>query len=141
MTYHIPCSNPKLDKTMNSEQFNQVVEAIMEGKYSWACVLLLRFAGYNPLHYIPYRTYNRLLKENCQVGRHTNCKTDTLNTDNQNAAIGSESLESRKCLNKIKDLGYLEAIAEPQVRGNGGHFDPWLVIKTQKINSIFRELK
>jgi hypothetical protein len=49
---------------MTTEQFNQVVDAILAGKYSWACVLILRFAGYNPLHYIPYRTYNRLMKEN-----------------------------------------------------------------------------
>lgn len=53
---------------MNSAQLNQIVEAILAGKYSWACVLILRFAGYEPLHYIPYRTYNRLLKENCQNG-------------------------------------------------------------------------
>ncbi|MCJ8279018.1 MAG: HetP family heterocyst commitment protein, partial [Rivularia sp. ALOHA_DT_140] len=52
-----------LDKTLHPEQFDQVVEAILAGKYSWACVLMLRFAGYNPLHYIPYRTYNRLIKE------------------------------------------------------------------------------
>ncbi|NJL83445.1 MAG: HetP family heterocyst commitment protein [Chloroflexaceae bacterium] len=54
----------KLSKTMTPEQFDQVVEAILAGKYSWACLLILRFAGYNPLHYIPYRTYNRLMKEN-----------------------------------------------------------------------------
>ncbi|MCG5060054.1 MAG: HetP family heterocyst commitment protein [Limnoraphis sp. WC205] len=52
------------DKAMSEEQFNQVIEAILAGKYSWACVLILRFAGYNPLHYIPYRTYNRLMKDN-----------------------------------------------------------------------------
>jgi hypothetical protein len=33
-------SGTKLDKTMNPEQFNQVVEAILAGKYSWACVLI-----------------------------------------------------------------------------------------------------
>jgi hypothetical protein len=49
---------------MNPDQFNQVVTAIIEGKYSWACVLILRFAGYNPAHYIPYRTYKRLIKSN-----------------------------------------------------------------------------
>ncbi|MBE9012956.1 HetP family heterocyst commitment protein [Pseudanabaenaceae cyanobacterium LEGE 13415] len=49
---------------MNPEQFTQVFEAILEGKYSWACVLTLKFTGYNPLHYIPYRTYKRLIKEN-----------------------------------------------------------------------------
>lgn len=51
-------------KAMDAEQFEQVVKAIVEGKYSWACVLILRFAGYNPAHYIPYRTYKRLIKEN-----------------------------------------------------------------------------
>jgi hypothetical protein len=54
-----------------SEQVTQIIKAILEGKYSWACVLILRFYGYNPLHYIPYRTYKRLVKqnrygENCQ---------------------------------------------------------------------------
>ncbi|NJR59177.1 MAG: HetP family heterocyst commitment protein [Cyanobacteria bacterium CRU_2_1] len=55
-----------LDRAMSPGEFNEVVEAILQGKYSWACVLILRFAGYNPLHYIPYRTYTRLLKENRQ---------------------------------------------------------------------------
>ncbi len=64
-------SNSKLDKVMTPEQFSQIVEAILLGKYSWACVLILRFAGYNPLHYIPYRTYNRLMKEHCESGKLT----------------------------------------------------------------------
>jgi hypothetical protein len=54
----------KQDPVMTPEQFTQVFEAILDGKYSWACVLTLKFAGYNPLHYIPYRTYKRLLKDN-----------------------------------------------------------------------------
>lgn len=57
-------SNTKIDKVMTEEQFNQIVEAILGGKYSWACVLILKFAGYNPLHYLPYRTYKRLMKDN-----------------------------------------------------------------------------
>lgn len=57
-------TSTKQDKVMTQEQFNQIVEAIVDGKYSWACVLILRFADFNPLHYIPYRTYKRLLKEN-----------------------------------------------------------------------------
>lgn len=52
------------EKTMNEDQFDQVIDAILSGKYSWACVLILKFAGYNPLHYIPYRTYIRLVKDN-----------------------------------------------------------------------------
>ena len=56
--------NSPIKQAMNEEQFCQVIEAILDGKYSWACLLLLRFSGHNPLHYIPYRTYNRLIKEN-----------------------------------------------------------------------------
>lgn len=56
---------------MKPEQFNQVVEAIASGRYSWACLLILRFAGYNPLHYIPYRTYSRLIRENKQISQPT----------------------------------------------------------------------
>ena len=64
MNYSNQTSRNQRDKAMTEEQFNQVIEAILAGKYSWACVLILRFAGYNPLHYIPYRTYNRLVKDN-----------------------------------------------------------------------------
>lgn len=56
---------------MSTEQLNQVIEAIISGKYSWACVLILRFSGYNPLQYMPYRTYNRLIKQNYNLGNRT----------------------------------------------------------------------
>ncbi len=59
-----PFSSKKVDRSISAEQVQQIVVAIKERKYSWACVLMLRFAGHNPLQYIPYRTYNRLLKEN-----------------------------------------------------------------------------
>jgi len=63
-----PCSsNSKLEKSISPEQLEQIVEAISAGKYSWACVLILRFGGCNPGDYIPYNTFNRLLKENSQV--------------------------------------------------------------------------
>ncbi|MCT7972487.1 HetP family heterocyst commitment protein [Laspinema olomoucense] len=68
MTYQMSYANNQLNKVMTQEQFDLVVEAILSGKYSWACVLILRFGGYNPLHYIPYRTYNRLMKEQ-RLGR------------------------------------------------------------------------
>lgn len=54
-------------KTIDLKELNQIVAAILAGKYSWACVLFLHYLDYNPMHYIPYRTYNRLLKENCLV--------------------------------------------------------------------------
>ena len=62
MNKQLSSDNTKLDKFLTDEQFEQVVEAIRNEKYAWACVLILRFAGYNPLHYIPYRTYKFILK-------------------------------------------------------------------------------
>jgi hypothetical protein len=38
-------------KAVSPDQFDQVVKAILEGKYSWACVLMLQFVGYDPAHY------------------------------------------------------------------------------------------
>ena len=53
----------KYYKTLSRKQLDLVVGAISEGQYSWACFLLLKFSGYNPLQFIPYRTYNRLVKK------------------------------------------------------------------------------
>lgn len=114
------CSNTRFSKTMNPEQFNQVVEAILAGKYSWACVLILRFAGYNPLHYIPYRTYNRLIKENCQVGRQRGNKTDIADSKNSSVGAGAIDIDSHKCLSEITDLTYLEIVDEPCSKVRGG---------------------
>jgi hypothetical protein len=52
---------------MHKKQIEELLKAIIAGKYSWACVIILRFNGYEPVHYIPYRTYIRLLKENYQL--------------------------------------------------------------------------
>lgn len=116
MTERIRYSNTKVDKAMNQEQFEQVVEAIIAGKYSWACVLILRFAGYNPLHYIPYRTYNRLLKENCQVG--------------------TQSRQTPDSIERINDLGYLEVIGKQQTQVRGGNLDEWLSSTIQEYNAL-----
>ncbi|HYW20620.1 MAG TPA: HetP family heterocyst commitment protein [Nodularia sp. (in: cyanobacteria)] len=60
-------SSTQSSKKINTEQIEQIIKAIIAGKYSWACVLILRYSGYNPIDYIPYRTYIRLLKNNCLV--------------------------------------------------------------------------
>ncbi|TAE61151.1 MAG: heterocyst differentiation protein [Nostocales cyanobacterium] len=97
------------DKKINPEQFDQVVEAILAGKYSWACVLMLRFVGYNPLHYIPYRTYNRLLKENSRNPRSNTQKNDNLKIAKSASETRADShLEPSSLSKKIKDLAYLE---------------------------------
>ncbi len=67
MTQNITSYQTQMMRKINNEQIEQILKAIIAGKYSWACVLILRFAGYNPIDYIPYRTYIRLLKNNCLV--------------------------------------------------------------------------
>lgn len=90
----------EMTRAMTEEQFCQVVEAILNGKYSWACLLILKFAGYNPLHYIPYRTYNRLMKENSTAKRglhqlSEDCQKQALSVDNLPHLQTTEKISSR----------------------------------------------
>jgi len=80
------------------EQLEEIIAAILAGKYSWACFLLLRCTGYNPLDYIPYRTSNRLLKENSQMRKS----------------------ETQPALSKIADLDYVEVVREKRAGVRGG---------------------
>lgn len=117
--------NSKREKVMTPEQFNQVVEAILSGKYSWACVLILRFAGYNPLHYIPYRTYNRLMKENRPHAHRPN--TPPSAGDRPRESRNSDA-QPRKT-STISDLAYLDSIKGESlpVRGSYSNYflTPW----------------
>lgn len=69
---------------MNKKQIEEIVKTILARKYSWACVLILRFHGYDPVDYIPYRTYIRLLKEN-----YRNQSNETKDTANKAVDIRS----------------------------------------------------
>lgn len=101
MHYEISYPESKLDKVMTLEQFEQVVEAILAGKYSWACVLLLRFGGYNPLHYIPYRTYNRLLKEHQTTTRaQTTTRLNHLNNAHHAQRLDENNSQNSQGLTK-----------------------------------------
>lgn len=120
-----------LDKTVKAQQFDKVVEAILAGKYSWACVLMLRFGGYNPLHYIPYRTYNRLLKENSQTNRTKQQQSENLKMLKHANDSRSDNNMSSSCLGKIKDIAYLEVVGKQKTEIRAGSLDQRL---TQKIN-------
>lgn len=96
------------NRAMTEEQFDRIVEAIATGKYSWACLLILRFAGYNPLHYIPYRTYNRLMKRQLEEGKLP--------------AITNASARRSDSFKKFQDLPYLEEIDCQSKQIIGGRF-------------------
>ena len=105
-------SESQLNKVMTDDQFNQVVDAILSGKYSWACLLILRFSGYNPLHYIPYRTYNRLMKANRQLEKQSS----------RAIARSPESEErfKQKKTRRLQDIYYLEDVDRQSVEIKGG---------------------
>ncbi|MGK7898406.1 MAG: HetP family heterocyst commitment protein [Xenococcus sp. (in: cyanobacteria)] len=111
-------SESKLDRVMTAEQFDQIVEAIISGKYSWACVLILRFAGYNPLHYIPYRTYNRLTKDNSFDRRR---KEQVLTTSPGAGKSSKKSKSRKKYSGQLEDLTYLEELKECSAKLTGGN--------------------
>jgi hypothetical protein len=137
MAQQIPFSNPKINKGISPEQLNEIVEAILAGKYSWACVLLLRYAGYNPLHYIPYRTYNRLLKENCQIGRPSEGETNKIDIGKKSAQTKSKGTTSGKHLSLISDLTYVEDISEQDQDVRGGNQD----LEFKPLHVIIQRLK
>lgn len=111
-----------MDKIMTSEQFTQVVDAILAGKYSWACVLILRFAGYNPLHYIPYRTYNRLTKENSNSTKYA---VNSNNNPSLTKRYINPSVPASHATS-IRDLNYLEPVNQSTCEVRGGFHYNWL---------------
>jgi hypothetical protein len=122
MSYQISSSQKTYQKSISNEQLNQVIEAITEGRYSWACVLLLRFVGYNPLHFIPQRTYSRLIKENSQPQSTliSGATTRNLSTSLQSSMNSSAQRVSSQVLNKINDLDYMETSDKKQISLSGG---------------------
>lgn len=131
----------KLNNSIRPEQFDQVVEAILAGKYSWACVLMLRLSGYNPLHYIPYRTYNRLLKENTLASRSNQQHNPNLKIVKSSTEKTADANVSQSCLSKMKDLAYLEVVKNQKVEVRGGSMEQWLTKQVQEYQSIQPELK
>jgi hypothetical protein len=93
------------DRAMKQEHFEQVIEAILSGKYSWACVLILKFAGYNPLHYIPYRTYNRIMKDNVQrKSKHHDRETQSVGGISQSTTLSFPDLNYTKPAHAAKQV-------------------------------------
>lgn len=141
MNQDIAGISSNLDKTVKAQQFDKVVEAILAGKYSWACVLMLRFAGYNPLHYIPYRTYNRLLKENSKATRVNQQQSENIKMLQHTNDAVSDSNGSSSCLTKIKDRAYLEVVKKQKTEIRGGSLDQRLAHQINEHQSIKSQMK
>ncbi|ACK71909.1 heterocyst differentiation protein [Gloeothece citriformis PCC 7424] len=117
----------KKDQVMTQEQFEKIVEAILAGKYSWACVLILRFAGYNPLHYIPYRTYNRLIKDNCRENSSNQEQNQQKKPNSDLSSRYYNNSSSYRDNSKIKDLNYLEECNQKEKLMAGSCGEKWRI--------------
>lgn len=114
MTQQNPYLQSHLDKKMTAQEFTTVIAAISEGKYSWACVLILQIAGYNPLHYIPYRTYNRLIKDNARQQKQS--RSQSRQERSKNPSHFGDRLQA------IEDLEHLEPVHQVPANIRGGSF-------------------
>ena len=119
MSSQIYSQRKKQDKFMTEEQFEEIINVILEGKYSWACVLILRSAGYNPLHYIPYRTYNRIMKDNCPNKRQRH-QPEKVDKCRELSTAKMSDTRPQNHTSKIGDLAYLENINKHELRTYGG---------------------
>jgi hypothetical protein len=124
MFSHTSQPSKKEYKVMTEQQFEEIVQAVLAGKYSWACVLILRAGGYNPLHYIPYRTYNRLIKNNC-LGKRKVDQTDEANLSRKVANSQSKDMQKQHPSSKVNNLDYLEKVNHNEGKIYGGYSIQW----------------
>ena len=98
------------DHQLQAEKMDEIVDFILQGKYSSACLLLLESTGQDPLHYIPYRTYNRLQKQRQQA---------RLQAAAAKTVVRGTPEDSRR--SQLTDLDYIEPLPE-QLRVVQGGF-------------------
>jgi len=122
MNYQISSYQNNLHSVITHEQLEQVIKAISDGRYSWACVLILRFVGYNPLHFIPQRTYSRLIKEQSQLTAESLESAPTINS-----SVNSSDHQAE--IQDFKSANHLE-ISETQ-QGNISGIDVKFYLKTK----------
>jgi hypothetical protein len=114
-TQTVQSSGPQL----KSEEMDQVISAILSGKYSWACALVLRFTGHEPLNYLPQRTYTRIMRENWYAPNPSrkDCPSAPTNPYPHWPASQSNKL--------LRDLDYDDRVESEAEQVQGGGFNPW----------------
>jgi hypothetical protein len=127
---------------ISEEKMEEIIDSILQGKYSSACLLLLEETGHDPLHYIPYRTYNRLQKQRQQEIR------ARMPAVIKPAVASLDDKRYRKVSNlsvsdlKMADLDYIETLPEQALSTQGGNIR-WPFETTYKScqNGSFNRLK
>lgn len=103
------------DNTISDDKMEKIIDAVIDGKYSYACLIMLEEAGYDPTHYIPYRTYNRLQKQhqaNYQSAQKSTTKVTALRPNVAAQKIANSS---------IADIDYVESVKGQEKGISGGY--------------------
>ncbi|MEM9088571.1 MAG: HetP family heterocyst commitment protein [Cyanobacteria bacterium P01_F01_bin.53] len=111
-------------KVINDEQLDVIIEAILQGKYSNACLLLLEAIGHNPLHYIPYRTYNRLQKQRQKQMAEASTSVTPLSekrVSGKKIERGEKVESKQKGQKSFADLDYVELLSNQSKPVKGGN--------------------
>lgn len=95
---------------IDSDVLERIIDAILDGKYSYACLMTLEATGYDPLQYIPYRTYNRLQKQRQAICRTAHQRTVHQTTVSKVSSIGA----------KISDIEHVDSLSNRDRRIEGG---------------------
>jgi hypothetical protein len=130
------CERTNPDKMLKAEHLDQIVSAILAGKYSWACVLILRFAGYNPLQYIPYRTYHRLERENRPARALAHQQHGSTHHEDL-TSISARERQVPPIQAELSDLAYLEVLNERSAGVRGGKRTIGIKHLTAIVHSFF----
>jgi hypothetical protein len=99
---------------LKSEEMDQILGAIVSGKYSWACALILRFTGHEPLNYLPQRTYTRIMRENWYSPNHSQSHPLLRDLDHDDRADAqAESVQGGSCFDPWFYRRSLQAYTAP----------------------------
>jgi hypothetical protein len=106
------------ERQLKSDEMDQILSAILSGKYSWACALILRYTGHEPLNYLPQRTYTRIMRENWYSPNHNRKSQPTAPTNPY------PNWPASQASHLLRDLDHHDR-AEPIEQVQGGSFNPW----------------
>ena len=98
--------------TISEDKMEIIIDAILEGRYSYACLMTLEATGHEPTQYIPYRTYNRLQKQRQASYRH----------DRHDLPAAHKVSPLRP---KISEIDYIEPLQESGETISGGKGGRW----------------
>jgi len=113
MTYSSPSIPAGL--VISQDKMDKIIDAVIDGKYSYACLIMLEEAGYDPAQYITYRTYNRLQKQ------HRASYQPSQTAAAEIASLRSKIAAQKIAASQIADIDYVDSLQTQEKGLSGGY--------------------